>query len=550
MGKSLTLVLLLTTCAATAAPDQDRNASLRIAVLDAETGLGLAGASLWIIRQDVQEEGRSLKVDEDGTLTLRELKPGSYSIHASSSTHLSHAPRRAHLVASPPPPPPATANVVVFTDDPGTAMVNLDGAETPTIVFRLKRGAAIAGTAIGPEGAVVGARVTLLRDADFTAGPHTGISRVRDVTTDGAGAFAFTGLHGASYRLAAYPAPGDGGRYNDVYFPSTTEIEESELISVADGEHRFAPIRVRRVPKVTVSGRVIDEGPGARELLMERLDDETGDVRARIIVPLARDLRFSASGTKSALQGLIYERRAPDGSLLAGAFQVLHVGDTPISGLRLKATPPASMSGRFVFQGTAPAQSGEDDDALSVSPWPVGLDAPLRDGLVRSSRTPEYRFDIANLIGAYRVHVHTPPGWLPLAILLDDGRDIADTDFEAVPGKRYENVRVVLTDQVATVRGTVADFDPTRPGADLMVTAFSVEPAEAMREAQWRISAHVERDGRFTLRNVRPGREYFIAACSWPCSIRGGQRGYAKLAERATRLYIDRGGVYEVTVRH
>ena len=95
------------------------------------------------------------------------------------------------------------------------------------------------------------------------------------------------------------------------------------------------------------------------------------------------------------------------------------------------------------------------------------------------------------------------------AILLD-GRDITDGSIDVKPTTAIDNVRVVMTNRVATLEGTAVDAQGTTL-ADYSVLVFPADgalAAHARRYARW---ARPNQEGRFVVDDLLAG-EYFAVA--------------------------------------
>jgi hypothetical protein len=163
-----------------------------------------------------------------------------------------------------------------------------------------------------------------------------------------------------------------------------------------------------------------------------------------------------------------------------------------------------------------------------------GLDRP-------GPKTTGRAFSIDGIVGTNVVDVDVPEGWIPEAVLLPDGRDILDQSFPFEPGKHYEGVRVILSDRLATIRGSVPER--TSPVSSFRAIAFPED--EALREV-WRHTKGGEVDdrGNFSIKDLRPGTAYLVAIS------RGDEtRTLEELAPSATRVYLDNPGVFTVTLK-
>lgn len=512
MIRVVSLLLGLGITVGLAGQEQPRHPRLAVVVVEQGTGLPLANVSLWITTAN--QDPRSVTTGGDGTATLYDLPPGNYHVHPTSPAHV---PRGGERVA-----------------------VNAGGLAT--LNLQMVRGGVIAGVIEEGDGRpAASARVTLITDTDSRVGPHPVISREKSTVTSADGAFEFAGLAANEYRVAAN-SQAEFSTFNEVYYPGTLEIERSEAVSVAVGDRRNLRFRLARVPRTGVKGVVVDtEVAHRRQLTVRRLDVDTGDVINLGLVDILRDGTFAVD-LERGIHGFTYTVEEKMGPVKAAAYEIVHVGDEPTPPLNLRARPAASLSGTFVFKDA----ERPSDDRLAVTAWPVGPDADLRFSLAHSA-TIDTSFRVDSLFGTYWFSADTPRGWLPEAILLEDGRNVLHKEIEVVPGRHYAGVRVLLTNEVASISGAVPAASVPQSGASLMALAFPTDTSQWPYYGRNAAKTEVENDGRFKITDVRPDQEYFVTLCTWPCVTR--QKDLEDLAQTAARIQVGRPGTYSVVLK-
>ena len=516
---------------------------LVIVVLEAGTEQPIQGADVWIVSQRSNTERREATTGPDGRVRITDLPADQYEIGISSASHLSwNIKLRNSGFALPPFHRPLQAGSLVY--QPGRALVRVD-KEPETVTFRLPRGAIIAGHVRDERGRPVrGALVQLFEAGDYKVDRHFVVARVDNKVTGADGTFEFIGLSPGAYRVAVNPdeEPFD---YNDIYYPGTTEVESSEAITVDAAGRRDVIVPLRRVRTVTLRGRVLGHDVRDGELKFRRLDVSTGHSISSFLIDVGRDGTFDIEQVESGVFGLSYARGADGQEPTHVAFAVIHVNASPVSEVELKVLPVASMSGRIVVQGTGLSNSLD----LHVLAEPTGIDTDLRMMLSRSNTTPDGQsFRIDTLLGPYRFVIRTPSGVLPTAMLLEDGTDILGKEFTAKPGMHYGNVRVILTEGVATIRGTVPMAGRENVYGGLRVVAFPRDD-ETWHDRRGAVYGHVSDDGTFTLSDVVPWREYYVATCQIPCEAKRDGSGLRELVKTATLISVGRPGEYRVTLK-
>ena len=128
---------------------------------------------------------------------------------------------------------------------------------------------------------------------------------------------------------------------------------------------------LEHVPAVRVSGRVFDSGQGGvKEIVVRRMDEDTGDVINLGILPLKPDGSWVWESASSGVHALLYTRKASFGrQLLAAAWKVLYVGAQPLKDIDLQSLPAASMSGTFDF-AAGPVPSDGRRHVRDIEPAP------------------------------------------------------------------------------------------------------------------------------------------------------------------------------------
>ena len=508
MPRVIGLFLAVAISAGLSGQEQLRPASLKVVVVEEGTGLPLANVSLWVTTP--KADGRQVTTGGDGSAILYDLPAGKYLVQASTPAHLSGASAEATIVSG----------------------------RSETLRLRMVRGGVIAGTVTDRDGnPIANSRVTLVTDVGGQVGNHPVIGRLKAAVTNDAGAFEFAGLSDGQYRVSATPGT-LRDTFNEVYYPSTVEVENSEPVKVTLGDRRNLTLSVPRIPWVRVQGRVTDDGTAdRRELSVRRLDVDTGDAISQMLIEMRRDGTFAVD-LEAGVHGFTYTiYRTLDTS--AVAYAVIHVGETPVPAVNLFPRPPATISGRFVFNGT---RKWSTDDRPHVLAFPVGDDALLRS-IPSADARDDGQFVLRLLPGRYRLAVRTPDGWLPSAILLDDGRDLFHKEFDVESPRDYTNVRVVLTDDIATIEGTVSL--PVRAGVS-MVIAFPVDDA-TWWDQESKPARSVMDDGKFTIPNIRPWTEYYVSECTWPCMSR--RKDLEEYSRNAVRVRIGPPGSYPVVLK-
>lgn len=238
--------------------------------------------------------------------------------------------------------------------------------------------------------------------------------------------------------------------------------------------------------------------------------------------------------------GLIAEGRGADFvRVLEAGVQVVRVASADPQNITIRRIRPAIVKGRFVIAGTG----RPDLDQAYVYASPTETDGYLLNRALNTSpKSDPGQFTVTTGgVGPHRLRVAMPDqDWVPEAIVLADGTDIVDVPYTFEEGKTYEEVRVILTDALSTIVGRVPLENLSGRNGGWTVTVFP-EDELLWESPRLRAAGEVNGDGRFVVRNVVPGRAYLVARCPWRCGI-----DKRELSRRATRVYIDRPGSYDV----
>jgi len=108
-----------------------------------------------------------------------------------------------------------------------------------------------------------------------------------------------------------------------------------------------------------------------------------------------------------------------------------------------------------------------------------------------------------------------------------DGADVADVPFDPTRRGRVSNVTLVLTDKVTDIGGIVTDGRGSRlESTTVMIVPEDLTPGVSPQRFQRILRS--DREGKFSVRGMPPGRYVAIAATS----IDAGQQYDPELAQR------------------
>ena len=220
----------------------------------------------------------------------------------------------------------------------------------------------------------------------------------------------------------------------------------------------------------------------------------------------------------------------------------------------------ATASGRIVFEG-------DGSPPPPAAPNRVPMFAPNGQTCRYGSPTvaADWSFTIDGLVGTCRSSPSAPLSarWVLKSVILD-GREVLDENVWFEPGRRYENVRIVMTDRRSQVRVRVREANGT-PTGEYAAVVFPVQP-DRWRSPERYIRAAAPLPPSFlgtsdpsgtggepgrSLRfiGLPSGEYYLIAVDDIEYSATRDPAVLEKLARLATRVTIPEGNLIEVSLQ-
>jgi hypothetical protein len=335
--------------------------------------------------------------------------------------------------------------------------------------------------------------------------------------TDDLGAYRVHGLPPGDYLVSASVRSRENTFKGDLmtvatYFPGTTRAGEAQPITVRAGEDQLgidiaAP---PRAPGTTISGVVFNSsGAPASGAEIHLLDSGnlTMMIGAKgVFVTADASGRFTASNVRPGsyvLDVAGWERSPQD---FERATVPIEVPATGVTGITITMIPhrPVRLTGSVVADsGSTLPQALEATLRAQTVGSPGGGQNVLTQGLGTTGR-----FTLDGLSGRYTLEIEVAtPGWM-LKRLEIDGRDATDSAVDFSGGASTATARVILTDRIAEVSGTV-----TLGGSDTRATVviFPDDAAKWSYPSRFVKTARTGGDGRFTIAGLAEGRYRMVA---------------------------------------
>jgi len=193
-----------------------------------------------------------------------------------------------------------------------------------------------------------------------------------------------------------------------------------------------------------------------------------------------------------------------------GAANEVEIGSLPIvvvaadvTGVTLALTKGASIAGTVVTEGTSPI-------TLSNLRLTARQARGTAGSFAGSSVSATGSFQLSSLSGTIALRVENLPAqWMVKSIVVGPA-DITDGAFEVRGTEQITNARIVLTDRVTELNGTVTQRN--QPAKDSSVIVFPEDPARWTFPTRYVRTVRTGADGHFTLRGLPPGTTYLAAA--------------------------------------
>jgi hypothetical protein len=497
-------------------------------VTSIQSGDGLSRARI-IMTSPALTEPRVAVTTSEGRFRIFELPPGRFTVSAYKSGFVGESYSEA-------------------SEGHATAIDLAEGEQLKDVSFALAKEGVVSGRVFDEDGTPLqGARVEVLRP-QFEKGQRV-LLAIGRAFTDDRGQFRMGGLRaGLHYVSAADPAYDDVGdstgrlTYSPTYHPGVTFPEEATQVRVEAGQEvSSVEFRLRIVRPVRVSGRIA--AADERRLLagVVIMTSQHGD---RLPPVPVKDVSIFPDGVflfRNVTPGRYVIRARGEterqGVSLFGSFAVsVESGD--IAEIRIPMAPGAVAEGRVDLEATR-------GTPLTFVPS-IRIRAVATDGVVFSDAFSESiagdgQFVFRGMMpGDHVFRVEGLPDPWVLRAVYWRGREITDTPVYLEPGGREQSFRIVLTDAITTVAGTVRDKSG-RLRADSTVVVFSIDPGVWRTYSRHVQIARPDLDGGYRIRGLPPG-EYWIAATQ---EIESGDvldpASLERLAARASRVTVGPG---------
>jgi protocatechuate 3,4-dioxygenase beta subunit len=311
-----------------------------------ESGEALAGVSVYAIPRAFNPAFRSPRTaaaDDEGNFTINGLEPGVYSIGANMPGYVADA-------------------------DPLTGRPFGPYRTGDTATVRLVKGGVITGAVTDPQGeplVAMSVRAYRVRDLDGRAAP-TGFNFASEDKTDDRGVYRIYGLPPGAYVVVAGGFSqwsfGFGSAYDadsPTFYPSATRDTASEVSVRAGQETSGVDVRYRdeqghRVTGTIEAGALVPEANSSIGVTLYYASTSINAGNAWMQTG-ASEHPFSLEGIADGDYDLQASGGGRDGLTVSSAPQRIMVKGADVTGLRIRLTPLASISGSVVIEQASDA---------------------------------------------------------------------------------------------------------------------------------------------------------------------------------------------------
>jgi hypothetical protein len=470
-------------------------------IVTSDTGTPVRRA---LVRANVggQPGARTTATDVDGRFELQDLPAGRWTLSASKPGFVTqrYGQRR----------PFETVQPIELTDGQ-----KMDGAN-----FSLLRGGVINGRLQDDLGDPAANVRVIVQRRQMVDGSRRLVGMGVNDETDDTGSFRLYGLAPGEYYVSATPRPGlieqpsDRGAYAPIFYPGTFNVSEAQRVVVGAGEEvsigfSLLPVRLSRITGAVVSQSA--EVSGGMVQLSSATDVSEGPVFTQG-GGIANDGTFTINNVppgsyvlnaRSGVGSRGGRGARPAGEIEIGTLPVV-VGESDLTGVTIVLTRGASISGTVVTEGSAP---------ITLSNLRVvgrASRAMMGQNMQGSGVSSTGGFQLSSLVGPLSLRVENlPQQWMVKSIMLGS-TDVTDGTFDLRGSEQIANARIVLTDRLSEVNGTVKARNEAAKDSNVIV--FAEDAALWTFPTRYVRTSRTDAQGRFTLRGLPPGANYLVAA--------------------------------------
>jgi protocatechuate 3,4-dioxygenase beta subunit len=492
---------------------QSGTARIRGRVVAAQTGAPLRRAQVSLGSPTAQAAGpRSATTDSDGRFEFTDLPAGRYSVIVNKVGYVSlqYGQRR--------------------PTDSMTMLTLAEGERRDGVDFALPRGGVIAVRITDDFGdPLPGVQVQVQR---YQYGPDSQ-RRLNGVfvagvmgpnATDDRGEARLYGLAPGDYVVSAMarnqalgsdPNAANSDGFAVTFHPGTINANEAQTVTVSLAEETPIEFAMSSARLTRVSGTVVDsQGRPATGAFVSVVTRQGNGMSSSGGGSVSSDGTFTINGVapgEYSLEVRTQPRPGTTDGMEFGSTSIVAAG-AELTGVRIVTGRGATISGRVIFEGTAPRRNAGQE--LRVFPTPADPSRGFMLGNIandpRSNGTVDENgnFQLGGMSGRVFLVVSSA-GWVIRSISVD-GQDVTDEPIDLTGKQSVAGLMIRLTDKLTQISGKVSDSrgQPSRECTVVFQTAEEREPIVAARLLR---TVRCDSTGSFQVRGMRPGR-YVVTA--------------------------------------
>lgn len=525
---------------------QTGTADIRGRVTAADNGAPIRLAE---VRLSATSFDRTALTDEEGRYELRELPPGRYSVTVAKSgfATVSYGQRA----------PRELGRTVEVRSNESLEKVDVALPRGGTIVARVLDdfGAPYAGVNVAVEAYQYASG---FYSTTATRAPTNDLGKARIGALSPGDYYVYA--NPSATPIPALDASDSGRRFALTYYPGTWNPGEAQVVTIKAGQVLQLNLPLSAFRPARISG-VVQVPPSMLGNFTLTLIRETGETVTALatgasgfqnrVIPTDRGGRFVVDNVLPGSYALIARPATSQGTApqtMEYGRTAVKVGVDDISDLVVTPRPPASLSGRIVFDGGGapnglrPITTGPSNNnvTVSLSNGPVLLQE-------RSIVRDDWTFESTNVVGIGTLGLYRlPAGWYVKSVTIA-GKDVTDTPLDFHTMGQMDDVVIALTQKPTVIAGTVMSGNAPLDGAAVVVFP---EARERWRYRSASILAdRTDEKGRFTITGL-PAGQYLAAAVE---RLEREQirdpRVLETLQTRAVRISVDDGQTVNIDLK-
>jgi hypothetical protein len=446
---------------------------------------------------------RTASTDTEGHYELTELPEGRYTVRFTRSGFLSLSYGQK------------------YPGELGNTVDVKAGQTVSGIDIILPKAGVIAGRVLDEVGDPISGVIVFAMQQRYFEGRRRIVPVAGNTRTDDAGAYRLIGLPPGEYYILATTRESwvVGGKDKTVlsfaptYFPGTTSLPTAQRVKLGIGQEVASTDLALVVGRAaTVSGIALGAAGTPMSGGRVSLNQEFRGTQMMMMMGVssataAADGSWKLTNVPPGEYKL--EVRNADAAGAERATQTLHVDGTDIEGLMLAASAGGTISGQVL----AESETGQSMQLsrLRIASRPLdGPAAPTPAGQANGAVDGEGKFQLQGVSGAQRLNVMgIPDGWA-LKRIERESEDLTDATFNLRSGERLDDVRVVLTDRLTIVAGTVLT-DKDTPSASGTIVVFADDASRWGDASRYVRAVRPTQAGEFEVKGLPPGDYRAIA---------------------------------------